>query len=88
MPLYLSVTSFVSSWIGILKVTELLLGVILKMCYVCPAKAKLRIGIMFSLTVLLLKEFGRFGGLYVRWYLVNWLSTTSFLNGIDGDWFG
>ncbi|KAF3961112.1 hypothetical protein CMV_014233 [Castanea mollissima] len=31
---------------------------------------------------------GRFGGLYVGWYLVKWLSTTSFLNGIDGDWFG
>ena len=67
MLLYLSITSFVSGWlfkIGILNVTDLLLGVTLKMCYASPAKAKLRIGIMFSCSVLLLKEFGRFGGLY------------------------
>ena len=59
MLLCLSITSFVSGWllkIGILNVSDLLLGVTLKMCYVCPAKAKL--------SVLLLKEFGRFGGLY------------------------
>ena len=52
------------------------------MCYASPAKAKLRIGIMFSCSVLLLKEFG---GLYevvtCEMVVYNFL-----LNGIDGDW--